>query len=157
MKIMLGCLVFIMALGSSALADIQQAQNTVIGLGNEILLLQGAQAADAVQNLAVYNQQGATSGASQSFTGNIAEIGHASSGGADIGLQQNVAAAGLQTQDISGFWGLQMPGVTDVFSGPDATTAILSLQGFNTNDASLPFGLAQGAMPALALSLLAIP
>ncbi len=155
MKIVLGCLVFVMALGSSALADIQQAQNTTLGLGNEILLLQGAQAADAVQNLAVYNQQGATSGASQSFTGNLTEIGHASSGGAEIGLQQNVAAGGLQTQDISGFWGLQMPGITEA-SGLDATAAILSLQGFMTNGVSLP-SLGQGGMPAMVLSLLALP
>jgi hypothetical protein len=156
MKIVLGCLVFVMALGSSAPADIQQAQNTLIGLGNEILLLQGDQAADAVQNLAVYNQQGATSGASQSFTGNLTEIGQASSGGADIGVQQNLAAAGLQTQDVSGFWGLQMPSVADALPGMDVATAILSLQGFGTNGVSLP-SMTQGGMPAMVLSLLALP
>ena len=150
MKIVFSCLVLTLALGSSALADIIQAQNTALGLGNEILLLQGAQAADAVQNLAVYNQQGATSGAGQSFTGNLTEIGHASSGGAEIGLQQNVAAAGLQTQDISGFWGLQMPSFAAV------APVMLSLQGLGTNGVSLP-SMTQGDIPAMVLSLLSLP
>jgi len=158
MKIVFSCLVFTLALGSSALADIHQEQTTVLGLGNDILLLQGDQAADAIQNLAVYNEQQAASGASQSFTGNLTETGHASSGGADIGLQQSVAGAGLQTQDLSGFWGLQMqmPSLGGAFAGLDATTAILSLQGGSTNGVSLPFSMGQGAMPAAALSLLAI-
>jgi hypothetical protein len=174
MKIVFGCLVFVMALGSSAPADIYQEQNTLIGLGNDILLLQGDQAADAVQNLAVYNQQGATSGAGQSFTGNLTEIGHASSGGADIGLQQNLAAAGLQTQDISGFWGLQMqmPSVgdalyqmfpsenstaSDALPGLDAGTAILGLQSSSTDGVPLLSLTAQGAILTMSSPLLALP
>jgi len=157
MKIVFSCLVLTLALGSSALADIIQAQNTALGLGNEILLLQGAQAADAVQNLAVYNQQGATSGASQSFTGNLTEVGQASSGGADIGLQQNVVAGGLQTQDISGFWGLPIPSVTNALPSLNAGATILSLQGLNTSGTSLPTSLTLGSMPTQALSLLMLP
>jgi hypothetical protein len=115
MKVSFICLVFVAALGSSALADIQQTQNTQLGLGSQILLLTGDQTADTIQNLAVYNEQGAAPTASQSLTGTLVEIGHGSSGGAQIGVDQNLVAGGLQTQDLSGFAGLTLASQTLLF------------------------------------------
>lgn len=184
MKIALSCLVFVASLGSSVLADIQQTQNTMIGLGSEILLSQGSQAADAIQNLAIYNEQGAASAGNQSFTGSLTEIGRASSDGARIGVQQNLATAGLQTQDISNFGELQVEGQTfflhmqegpsiadalhqillgqgpaayGTVTGMDASGAILGLQSSSMDGAALPMSMAQSEMLASASRLLEIP
>jgi len=184
MKIVLSCLVFVVSVGSSVLADIQQTQNTMMGLGSEILLLQGNQAADAIQNLAVYNEQGAASAGNQSFTGNLTEIGHASSDGAMIGVQQNLATAGLQTQDLSNLGELQLEGQTFLFraqegpsiadalhqillvqgpaaygavTGMDASGVILGLQSSSMGSATLPMSITQSEMLVSASRLLEIP
>jgi hypothetical protein len=83
---------------------IDQIQNTVIGLGNTIQLLQGHQAGDAIQNLAVCNGQSASracgSYADQSLLANFAEIGHASGDCAIVQVLQALTSTGMQTQLI---------------------------------------------------------
>lgn len=93
--------------GSSAFATvgaIDQIQNTTIGIGNTIQLMQGTQAADAIQNLAVANGQQANRAcgacAEQSLLANIAEIGHASGECAIVGVLQGLSAVGTQAQLI---------------------------------------------------------
>jgi len=86
------------------IGPINQLQNTNIGLGNTIQLLQGSQAADAIQNLAVSNDQAANRAcggwASQSFLANLAEIGHASGDCGIVGVLQALTTVGLQGQLI---------------------------------------------------------
>ena len=97
----------ILSIGSLAfgqIAPINQMQNTNIGLNNHISLLQGHQAADAIQNLAVANDQladGACGGwAGQSFLANLAEIGHASGDCAIVTVLQGLSTVGIQAQLI---------------------------------------------------------
>jgi hypothetical protein len=79
-------------------------QNTNIGLLNNVQLLQGHQAADAIQNLAVCNDQEASracgAAAGQTFLANLAEIGHASGDCAIVGVLQGLSAVGMQAQAI---------------------------------------------------------
>ncbi|OHB67495.1 MAG: hypothetical protein A2Y77_05880 [Planctomycetes bacterium RBG_13_62_9] len=86
------------------LGAIDQLQNTMIGLGNTIQLLQGSQAANAIQNLAVCNSQLTTAACSgvaeQSLLANLAQIGHASGECAIVGVGQALTAAGMQAQLI---------------------------------------------------------
>jgi len=97
----------ILSIGSLAfgqIVPINQMQNTNIGLNNHISLLQGHQAADAIQNLAVANDQladGACGGwAGQSFLANLAEIGHASGDCAIVNVLQGLSTVGIQAQLI---------------------------------------------------------
>lgn len=86
------------------IGPINQLQTTNIDLNNTIQLLQGHQAADAIQNLAVCNDQlsdracGAWAG--QSFLANMAEIGHASGDCAIVGVLQSLTTVGIQAQLI---------------------------------------------------------
>jgi hypothetical protein len=86
------------------IGPIDQMQNTNIGIHNTISLLQGHQAADAIQNLAVANDQtgnracGAWGG--QSFLANLAEIGHASGDCSILNVLQHLTTAGMQAQLI---------------------------------------------------------
>jgi hypothetical protein len=86
------------------IGPINQVQNTNIGLGNTIQLLQGHQAADAIQNLAVSNDQCADRAcgawAGQSFLANLAEIGHASGDCGIVGVLQGLTTMGIQGQLI---------------------------------------------------------
>ncbi|MBN1509350.1 MAG: hypothetical protein JW955_21065 [Sedimentisphaerales bacterium] len=86
------------------IGPINQLQNTTIGLGNTIQLLQGHQAADAIQNLAVSNDQAATRAcgawAGQSFLANLAEIGHASGDCGIVSVLQELTGVSLQAQLI---------------------------------------------------------
>jgi hypothetical protein len=83
---------------------INQIQNTTIGLTNTLQLLQGTQAADAIQNLAVANDQcgdrGCGAYAGQSLLANLAEIGHASGDCGIVGVAQGLQAIGMQAQAI---------------------------------------------------------
>lgn len=87
-----------------AMGAINQMQDTAIGLSNTVQLLQGHQAADAIQNLAVCNDQSATRAcgayAGQSLLANLAEIGHASGDCALVGVVQALTAQGMQAQAI---------------------------------------------------------
>ena len=88
----------------SVMGAIGQMQNTNVLLGNTVQLLQGSQAADAIQNLAVANDQSATRAcgamAGQTFLANLAEIGHASGECAIVGVVQGLTAVGMQAQAI---------------------------------------------------------
>jgi hypothetical protein len=88
----------------SGVGTIDQLQNTNIGLTNTIQLLQGHQAADSIQNLAVANSQYADRAcgavAEQSLLANLAEIGHASGDCAIVGVGQVLTAVGMQAQLI---------------------------------------------------------
>jgi hypothetical protein len=94
--------------GSSAFAQaggaIDQMQTTNIGLANTIALMQGHQAADAIQNLAVCNSQESDRACGavgqQSLLANLAEIGHASGDCAILSVMQGFAALGTQAQLI---------------------------------------------------------
>ncbi|OHB67497.1 MAG: hypothetical protein A2Y77_05890 [Planctomycetes bacterium RBG_13_62_9] len=92
--------------GSTAFATgaIDQLQNTTIGLGNTIQLLQGQQAANTIQNLAVCNSQFLSRAcgafAEQGLLANLAQIGHASGECAIVGVMQNLSTLGIQTQLI---------------------------------------------------------
>jgi len=92
------------AFGQTPQGAIGQMQNTNIGLLNNVQLLQGHQAADAIQNLAVCNDQSSTRAcgamASQSMLANLAEIGHASGDCAIVGVLQGLTAQGMQAQAI---------------------------------------------------------
>lgn len=89
----------IVLLTASASFAGEQAQDAVIGLGNTIQLLQGNQAANAIQNLAVSNCQD-FDGNTQSLLANLAEIGHASGECAIVGVGQALTAMGSQAQLI---------------------------------------------------------
>jgi len=79
LKVVAVSVAVVLMIGSGAFGDvigsIAQTQTTNIGLGNLVQLMQGHQAADAIQNLAVANDQssnracGAVAG--QSFLGNL--------------------------------------------------------------------------------------
>ncbi|MBN1509352.1 MAG: hypothetical protein JW955_21075 [Sedimentisphaerales bacterium] len=90
--------------GQSVVGAINQIQNTTIGLGNTIQLMQGSQAADAIQNLAVANDQAGNRAcgayASQSLLANLAEIGHASGDCGIVAVIQGLDAVGSQAQAI---------------------------------------------------------
>jgi hypothetical protein len=92
------------AFGQTATGAINQMQNTAIGLGNTVQLLQGHQAADAIQNLAVCNDQTSTRAcgayAGQSLLANLAQIGHGSGDCALVGVVQALTATGMQAQAI---------------------------------------------------------
>jgi hypothetical protein len=83
---------------------VNQIQNTNILLGNTVQLLQGTQAADAIQNLAVANDQCGTRAcgayADQSLLANLAEIGHASGDCGIVAVVQGLNAIGMQAQAI---------------------------------------------------------
>jgi hypothetical protein len=88
----------------TTMGAIDQLQNTNIGLTNTIQLLQGHQAADSIQNLAVANDQLANRAcgayAGQSLLGNLAQIGHASGDCAIVGVLQALTTVGMQAQLI---------------------------------------------------------
>jgi hypothetical protein len=142
--------------GSSAFAQatgaIDQMQNTIIGLGNTIQLLQGHQAADAIQNLAVANGQSAERACGacgeQSLLANLAEIGHASGDCAILSVLQGFQATGSQGQLIgdccgakAGAQGLDMTAEQQILrsEGPGAGDAlhqiVLRQDQFGTNPA----------------------
>jgi hypothetical protein len=106
----------VLLVGANAfgLGSIDHMQNTLIGLSNTIQLMQGTQAANAIQNLAVSNGQltgAACSGcAEQSLLANLAEIGHASGECAIVGVGQLLTAAGLQAQLIGDGCGAKAQG-----------------------------------------------
>ena len=83
---------------------INQIQNTNILLGNTVQLLQGTQAADAIQNLAVANDQAGNRAcgayASQGLLANLAEIAHASGECGIVGVVQGLSTVGMQAQVI---------------------------------------------------------
>jgi hypothetical protein len=89
---------------ATAGAPIDQMQNSNIGIQNTLTLLQGHQAGDAIQNLAVANDQHATRACgaygNQSFLANLAEIGHASGDCAIVGVLQHLTTVGIQAQLI---------------------------------------------------------
>jgi hypothetical protein len=116
---------------------IDQIQNTTIGLGNTIQLMQGHQAGDAIQNLAVNNVQEAARAcgacASQSLLANLAEIGHASGDCAIVTVLQGLASTGLQTQLIGDCCDSKLQGQTlnlaadqgiSKYEGPGAGSAL---------------------------------
>ena len=108
MKKVVFTIAVVLSIGSVAfgqnIGPINQLQNTTIGLGNTIQLLQGHQAADAIQNLAVANDQCADRAcgawAGQSFLANLAEIGHASGDCGIVGVLQGLTTLGVQAQLI---------------------------------------------------------
>jgi len=97
-------LVVCCAFGQSTGA-LNQIQNTNIGLSNVIDLLNGGQAASALQNLAVQNDQLAVNshGAylNQSLFGIFVQIGHASGNSAIVGVLQDLAGVGMQAQVLN--------------------------------------------------------
>lgn len=99
---------------AQAVGVITQLQNTNIMLGNTVQLLQGTQAADAIQNLAVCNDQASTRAcgaiAGQSLLANLAEIGHASGECAIVGVIQGLTAVGMQAQTIGDACGPKQQG-----------------------------------------------
>ena len=107
LKVVTVSVAVVLLVSSGAFAQvgiISQLQNTNIMLGNTVQLLQGTQAADAIQNLAVCNDQTSTRAcgaiAGQSFLANLAEIGHASGECAIVGVIQGLTAVGMQAQAI---------------------------------------------------------
>jgi hypothetical protein len=109
LKVVTVSVAVVLMIGSGAFGDpitgaIGQMQNTNIGLANTVQLLQGHQAADAIQNLAVCNDQSATRAcgamAGQSMLANLAEIGHASGDCAVVGVLQGLTAVGMQAQAV---------------------------------------------------------
>jgi len=107
LKVVTVSVAVVLLVSSGAFAQvgiISQLQNTNIGLGNTVQLLQGHQAADAIQNLAVANDQSANRAcgaiAGQSLLANLAEIGHASGDCAIVGVIQGLTAVGMQAQAI---------------------------------------------------------
>jgi hypothetical protein len=110
----------VLLIGSGAFAQgnaaINQLQQTSIGLGSTIHLLQGHQAADAIQNLAVANGQSADrpcgAYANQGLLANLAEIGHASGDCALVGVLQGLSIVGSQAQLIGDACGPKTEGQT---------------------------------------------
>jgi hypothetical protein len=96
----------ILLAGAVASGAIDQLQNTTIGLGSTIQLLQGRQTAETIQKLAVSNCQFSTrpwgTAAGQTLQANLAEIGHASGACASVGVTQNLGATGMQAQFVGG-------------------------------------------------------
>ena len=105
-KVVAVSIAVVLLVGSSAFGQmtgaLEQIQNTTIGLGNTIQLLNGDQAASALQNLAVQNDQASNKAtaayASQGLFGMFAEIGHASGACAVVGVLQTLDIAGMQAQ-----------------------------------------------------------
>lgn len=131
MKVVITCLALVLSLSPLTRADIHQVQDTVLGLGSSILLEQGQQAAETLQNLAVNNVQQAGSSGTQSLVGNLTQTGSANSGGAAIGVQQGLTAEGLQTVDLAGFnWPqVQGPNIGDVLSQISLGAGLPALSG----------------------------
>jgi hypothetical protein len=101
-------IVVVLLVGSSAFGQLNgalnQIQSTNIALGNAIQLLNGDQAASALQNLAVQNDQYSNKAtgayASQGLFGIFAEIGHASGNCAIVGVIQDLGIIGMQAQVV---------------------------------------------------------
>lgn len=108
-KVVAVSIVVVLLAGSSAFGDVpaalNQIQNTNVGLANVIDLLNGDQAASAIQNLAVQNDQFAgnphSTFASQSLFGIFAEVGHASGNCAIVGVLQDLGVIGMQAQVLN--------------------------------------------------------
>jgi hypothetical protein len=101
-------IVVVLLVGSSAFGQLtgalNQIQNTNIALGNAIQLLNGDQAAAALQNLAVQNDQFSDKAhgayASQGLFGIFAEVGHASGECAIVGVLQDLGVLSMQAQVV---------------------------------------------------------
>ncbi len=107
-KVVAVSIVVLLLVGSSAFGQLtgalNQIQNTNVGLSSAIDLFNGDQAANALQNLAVQNNQSLdTPGAflSQSVFGIFSEVGHASGNNAIIGVLQDLSAIGMQAQVLN--------------------------------------------------------
>lgn len=107
-KVVAVSIAVVLLVGSGAFGQmtgaLEQIQNTTVGLGNSIQLLNGEQAASALQNLAIQNDQCSNKAtaayASQGLFGMFAEIGHASGACAVVGVLQTLDLGGQQAQLI---------------------------------------------------------
>jgi len=126
--------------GSSAFGDVpaalSQIQNTDIGLTNVIDLFNGDQAASALQNLAVQNDQFTSNPhstfASQALFGIFAQVGHASGNCSLVGVLQDLATTGMQAQMLDNGMGAKTQGQSlDLL----ATQGVLKAEGAGSGNA----------------------
>jgi len=95
-------LVFAVLLGPGLCLGIEQTQSTQVDVGDHILLNQGVQAADVVQNLAASNEQVIEGACGEGLLVNIGGVGHASSEGAEVGVLRSLELSGWQGQLVTG-------------------------------------------------------
>jgi hypothetical protein len=95
-------LVFAVLLSPGLCLGIEQTQSTQLDVGDQILLNQGGQAADVVQDLAVSNEQVIEGACGEGLLVNIGGVGHASSEGAEVGVLRSLNLAGWQGQIVTG-------------------------------------------------------
>jgi len=95
-------LVFAVVLSPAICFAIEQTQSTQLDVGDHILLDQGVQAADVVQNLAVANEQVIEGACGEGLLVNIGGTGRASSEGARVGVLRSLGLTTWQGQLITG-------------------------------------------------------
>jgi hypothetical protein len=95
-------LVFAALLSPGVCLGIEQTQSTEVGVGDHILLQQGLQAGDVLQNLAIFNEQVIEGACGQGLLVNVAGIGHASSEAAEVGVLRSLDLMGWQGQLVTG-------------------------------------------------------
>lgn len=135
-KLIATSMVFVLLAGSGALADLDQIQNTGIGLTNMLTLLNGDQFAGSMQNLVVDNAQCGTGMcgalAEEHLFASIGQSGDADGYCGVVDVIQAVGVAGLQTQFVG-------DGVAPKFQGQ--TLDVQAAQGLVKSEG---FGAANG-------------
>jgi len=102
MRIRTVSLVFAVLLSPGLGFGIEQTQSTQLDAGDHILLNQGVQAADVVQNLAASNEQVMEGACGEGLLVNIGSVGHASSEGAEVGVLRSLDLGAWQGQLVTG-------------------------------------------------------
>jgi hypothetical protein len=95
-------LVFAVLLGPGLCRGIEQTQSTDLNVGDHILLNQGLQAADVLQNLAIANDQVIDGACGEGLLVSIGGAGNASSEGAQIGVLRSLDLSAWQGQIVTG-------------------------------------------------------
>jgi len=94
--------VFAVLLSSELCFGLEQTQSTQLDVGDHILLNQGVQAANAVQNLAIANEQVMEGVCGEGLLVNIGGAGEASSEGAQVGVLRSLNLGAWQGQLVTG-------------------------------------------------------
>jgi hypothetical protein len=89
-------------LGPGVCLGIEQTQETQVEMGDHIWLQLGCQTADAINNLAIFNEQLFDGACGQSLLVDAGAVGQASSEGAEVGVLRSLGIAGWQGQFIAG-------------------------------------------------------
>lgn len=95
-------LVFAILIGPGICLGIEQTQSTDLSVGDHILLNQGTQTANVLQNLAMDNDQVVEGACGEGLLVSVGGAGNATSEGAEIGVLRALDLAAWQGQLVTG-------------------------------------------------------